>query len=126
MATPLVLVAEDDVDLSDLLRMTLEHDGLDVITVSDGNDVVPTCLDRKPDLLLLDLTLEGRHGLDVLRDLRAEEALGSLPVMVVTGHGRDAGIDDAMAAGATDWLGKPFTPADLTLRVTLLLSQVAT
>ncbi|HSV37850.1 MAG TPA: response regulator [Nocardioidaceae bacterium] len=125
MATPLVLVAEDDPDLCDLLQMTLEHQGAEVVTVSNGTEVVPACRARRPDLLLLDLSLEGRHGIDVLRDLRADEALSSLPVLVVTGHGRESGVDEAMAAGATDWLGKPFTPTDLTLRVTLLLSQVA-
>ena len=126
MDSALVLVAEDDPDLRDLLQMTLENQGLRVETVADGNAVVPACLEHRPDLLLLDLNLAGRHGVDVVRALRAEELLATLPVLVVTGLTREGGVDEALASGATDWLPKPFTPSELVLRVTLLLSQVST
>jgi two-component system response regulator MtrA len=125
MTSPLVVVAEDEPDLRDLFRIMLEHDGLRVHTVADGPSVVPACTAERPDLLLLDLTLPGLGGVAVTEALRAEPSLTRLPVLIITGLGRESGVDAAMAAGANDYLIKPFRPAELNRRVALLLGRAA-
>jgi two-component system phosphate regulon response regulator PhoB len=125
MGEPLVLIAEDDPDLGDLLQITLEHRGWRTTVVTDGTEVVDACLQHDPDLVLLDLTLPGLPGVEVLRTLRGHGDLQGLPVLVITGMSRESGVDEALAAGATDWLGKPFSPSALTTRVELLLSHVS-
>ena len=122
MTPPLVLLAEDDPDLSDLVAMMLEVDGVRVVAVGNGNDVLPTLALERPDLVLLDLTLPGKGGVEVVLELRA---ISDVPVLLITGFGREHGIDQALAAGATDFLMKPFRPADLRSRVASLMHRAA-
>ena len=118
MAAPLVLVVEDEPDLRDLFCLMLEQDGHRVIAVGEGRDVVDLATEHRPDLVMLDLTLPDVSGLDVLRSLRLES---QVPVLVVTGL---AG-NEALAAGATDYVLKPFRPAELIRRVSLLLEKAS-
>jgi len=122
MGTPLVLLAEDDPDLRDLIGLLLESDSLRVVAVGDGLDVLPACADERPDLVLLDLTLPGLDGVYVTRAIRAEPRLVEVPILLVTGLGRESGVDDGLAAGADDYLLKPFRPAELSRRVADLLN----
>lgn len=122
MTRPIVLLAEDDPDLSDLVAMMLEVDGVQVIAVGNGNDVLPALRLHHPDLVLLDLTLPGKDGVDVVRELRE---VTDVPVLIITGFGREQGVDQALAAGATDFLLKPFRPAELRNRVATLVHRVA-
>ena len=124
MGTPLVLLAEDDPDLRDLIGLLLESDSLRVVAVGDGLDVLTACADERPDLVLLDLTLPGLDGVDVTRAIRAEPHLVEVPILLVTGLGRESGVDDGLAAGADGYLLKPFRPAELSRRVADLLNGV--
>ncbi len=109
-----MLVVEDEPDLRDLFCLMLEQAGHRVIAVGDGSEVVDLATEHRPDLVVLDLTLPGLSGIDVLRSLRRES---QVPVLVVSG----LATHDALAAGATDYVLKPFRPAELLRRVGLLL-----
>lgn len=113
-----ILVIEDDPTLGNALQEFLTQQGYAVDWLKEGGQVVETIVGQHYDLLLLDLNLPGKSGLDVLRELRA--AAESLPVLILTA--RD-GVDDRVAgldSGADDYVTKPFELAELAARVRAL------
>jgi putative two-component system response regulator len=114
---PRVLVADDDPAMRALLRATLTRSGYGVDEVDNGAEVLVSLSRSLPDLLLLDVGMPGMDGLQVTRALRAHRELTLLPIILVTARGR---VEDKVAgldAGATDFITKPFEPAELLARV---------
>jgi two-component system KDP operon response regulator KdpE len=115
-----VLVVEDDAPLRRAIRMNLEGRQVDVVEASNGEEGVLVAADRRPDAVILDLTLPGIDGLAVLERLRS---FTDAPVIVVTGR-EDA--DDKLAAfdaGADDYVVKPFDPRELVARLNATLRR---
>jgi DNA-binding response OmpR family regulator len=120
---PRVLVVEDEPGILDFVRRGLEAAGFSVRTALDGIEGERLALKEHPDLVVLDLMLPGRAGLEILRSLRRERP--ALPVIVLTARGK---IEDRVAgldAGAVDYLSKPFSLAELVARVRAQLRVVA-
>jgi two-component system response regulator MprA len=119
-----ILVVDDKRELRDVLRRTLGENGFAVLTADDGESGLATALAQHPDLVILDVGLPGRDGLDVARALRARGFRA--PVLMLTAHtaipDRVAGFD----AGADDYLGKPFNYDELLARVRALLRRSRT
>ncbi|HEV8633623.1 MAG TPA: response regulator [Chloroflexota bacterium] len=115
----MVLVVDDEPSLRQLLSEVLVADlGVRVAAAADGCEALELARAEPPDLVLLDLRLPGVDGIDVLRQLRTDPATRSVPVIVVTAA--DAGhVEHAVAAGADDWIAKPFDLDDLCSRVAL-------
>jgi len=114
---PSILVAEDDVATRALLRATLERADYRVTEFQDGASALAEIMRRPPDVVLLDIGMPEMDGLEVTRALRAAPATALLPVILVTARGR---LDDKVAgldAGASDFITKPFEPAELLARV---------
>ena len=116
MAT--ILIVEDEVALSDVVRSHLEKQGHSVQQVFDGRDAI-ACIDRsRPDLVILDWLLPGLDGLSVCRELRRKHLM---PILMLTARGD---VEDRVAGlqvGADDYLGKPFSIVELAARVTSIL-----
>ena len=116
-----ILVAEDDAPLADFLRERLLLEEFTVQLASNGNDAQRLAADQCFDLVILDLDLPGRNGLDVLRNIRS--AKPDLPVVVVTASAlveeKVVGLD----AGADDYVGKPFAFAELAARIRAVLRR---
>jgi putative two-component system response regulator len=115
--SPSVVVAEDDVATRALLRVVLERAGYAVHLVENGSDALDEILRRPPDVALLDIGMPGLDGLEVTRRLRAVSTTALLPIILVTARGR---LEDKIAgldAGASDFVTKPFDPAELLARV---------
>jgi DNA-binding response OmpR family regulator len=121
-----ILIVDDDPDLVDLLVLTLESDGRRLISASDAESALALCRAERPDLVLLDWNLPGRSGPEICRDLRAEPdaKLRQIPVVLLTAE-TDAKRAEALSAGASDYVTKPFTPADIRARVRAWLSGSA-
>ncbi len=120
MAGPLILVIDDETNISDLARMYLSKEGFEVITADDGNAGVQMFRTRKPTLIVLDLMLPGIDGLEVCRQVRRES---SVPIIMLTARGDDVDRIVGLELGADDYLTKPFNPRELVARVKAVLRR---
>jgi cyclic di-GMP phosphodiesterase len=115
--SPSIVVAEDDMATRALLRVVLERAGYEVRQVDNGADALAEITREPPDVALLDIGMPELDGLEVTRRLRSEPATALLPIILVTARGR---LEDKVAgldAGASDFITKPFEPAELLARV---------
>jgi DNA-binding response OmpR family regulator len=87
----------------------------------DGETGLRLALSGRPDVTVVDVTLPGMSGIDLCRELRAGEGTASIPVVLVTGRSAEAEVRDGLAAGADDYVVKPFRTGDLVARIMALL-----
>jgi DNA-binding response OmpR family regulator len=116
-----VLVVEDDRDIRELLRRYLERAGHGVLTTASGAEALNLIAAGGIDLLLLDLGLPDVDGLDVLADARSQDP--PVPTVVLSARGTVAERIAGLQAGADDYVVKPFSPAEVVLRVTAVLGR---
>jgi two-component system response regulator MtrA len=117
----LILVADDDEDILALVKAVLERAGHEVAAVADGAEALAGVRARKPDLAILDITMPGLDGLEVLRRLRTDAATSALPIVLVSAQAQEADVALGFANGATAYVKKPFSPRELAARVAELL-----
>lgn len=118
-----IVVADDDQDVLDLVIFKLMGAGFDTVAVADGVAALKAIEDEPPKLAILDIAMPGMSGLDVLRRVRANEAIRDLDVILLSGRARDADVDTGFASGATDYVLKPFSPRELLDRVNAVLAR---
>jgi len=122
MATnPTVLIVEDEAAIGRLVRDYLVHEGFQAITAGDAATALQRVRSDRPDLLVLDLGLPDRNGLDVLREVRRA---GDLPVIILTARGDETDRIVGLELGADDYMVKPFSPKELVARVRAVLRRV--
>ncbi|CAM3075071.1 response regulator YycF [Paenibacillus sediminis] len=109
-----ILVVDDEQPIADILKFNLEKEGYNVICAFDGNTAVDLALSERPDLILLDLMLPGKDGMDVCREVRAQM---QTPIIMLTA--KDGEIDKVLGLelGADDYVTKPFSTRELIARV---------
>ncbi|WP_158789399.1 response regulator transcription factor [Granulicella sp. L46] len=120
-AKPTILIIEDDRKLSAALVSGIESAGYDVTTASSAEEGFFLVHSIRPQLLLLDLTLPQRNGLDILRQIRQEGI--DVRVLILTSHNTIEDRVQGLATGADDYLGKPFSFAELLARIDALLRR---
>ena len=120
-----ILVADDDVDIRELVEFKLSTLGHDVVSVADGAAAVEACQAQRPDLAVLDVMMPGVSGLDAIRAIRADPALADLPVILLTARAQESDVETGFDSGADDYITKPFSPRELASRVEALLSRSA-
>ncbi|HDZ46897.1 hypothetical protein LCGC14_0119960 [marine sediment metagenome] len=118
-----VLVVDDEPNIVLSLEFLMEQAGFEVVTAEDGEQALARVDDTQPDLLLLDISLPGISGFDVLERLRSQEATAQLPIIMLTAHGRDVEREKGMALGADDYITKPFSTQSLVEKVKALLNE---
>ena len=118
-----ILVVEDDIDIAALISHYLEKAGHRVDRVSSGTDVLPRVRRTPPDLVILDLMLPGLDGLVVCQAMRADPAIAGIPIIMLTARGEEADRVSGLELGADDYVTKPFSPKELSARVTALLRR---
>jgi two-component system, OmpR family, response regulator RpaA len=113
-----ILICEDEPALRELVRASLDG-GYEFAEASDGYVALQLARELAPDAMILDLMLPGLGGLDVLAEIRADERLAQMPVLVITAWSET--LEDLVAAGADDFLPKPFDPDQLKVKLDRLL-----
>lgn len=111
-----VLLADDDADIRDLVRFKLSQAGYAVSAVCDGPSAWASFQSDPPQLVLLDVQMPGMSGIDVLRRIR-ETGATEVPVVLLSARSRDSDVDAGLAAGATEYLVKPFSPRALLAQI---------
>ena len=119
-----ILLVEDDPDIRELVAYKLNRSGFEVIEAADGLAALQAARSRRPDAVVLDMGLPRLSGIDVCRELRAAPATAAVPIIMLTGAVRLQELEQAYAAGASDYLVKPFSPRELQRRVEAALVGV--
>lgn len=118
-----VLLIEDEPNIIEAIRFLLSRDGWSVHTHANGADAIDEVARVAPDLLVLDMMLPGRSGMDILRDLRASAATENLPVLMLTARGQSRDRDMAEKAGVSRFMTKPFSNAEVLDAVRELIGE---
>ena len=118
-----VLVADDDADIRDLVAFKLEQAGFEVVAVEDGHTALEQARDRHPTLAVLDVSMPGLSGIDVCRMLRADPATAGMLIIMLTARVQEQDVEGGFSAGADDYVTKPFSPRELVSRIQALLSR---
>ena len=122
MAT--ILVVEDDPDIANLIARYLQQAGHSVDQLRSGSDVLRRVKATPPDLLVLDIMLPGVDGLHICQALRTDPTTARVPIIMVTARGEESDRIAGLELGADDYVTKPFSPKELSARVTALLRRV--
>ena len=110
---PTILVVDDEPPILELVRYTLEDEQIRVLEADDGVKALETALAVRPDLILLDVQMPRLDGLEVCRRLRADASLAGTRIVMLTAAGQEADRARGLAAGADEYLTKPFSPLAL-------------
>jgi DNA-binding response OmpR family regulator len=116
----LIMVVEDEMKIARLVRDYLQHAGFEVIVTGQGDAALATARGTKPDLIVLDLGLPDRDGLDVTRELRRTS---NVPIVILTARGDESDRIVGLELGADDYMVKPFSPKELVARVRAVLRR---
>ena len=119
-----ILIVEDDLTVAEVVVDYLRHAGLEPRHALDGQSALEVAATWRPDLVVLDLMLPGVGGLEVCRQLReGRDPQGPLPVIMLTALGEESDRVRGLEGGADDYVTKPFSPRELTLRVQAVLRR---
>lgn len=118
-----ILVADDDVDIRELVEFKLSTLGHEVVAVADGAAAVAAVRRQRPDLAVLDVMMPGMSGLEAVRVIRNDPELSDLPVILLTARAQESDRETGFDSGADDYVTKPFSPRELAARVEALLSR---
>ncbi|MCE0731692.1 response regulator [Halomonas sp. G15] len=120
-----VLVVDDEPNIVLSLEFLMQQAGFEVVTAEDGESALARIEEGPPDLVLLDISLPGISGFDVLERLRGDPTHARLPIIMLTAHGREVEREKGLALGADDYVTKPFSTQALVEKVKSLLAEVS-
>jgi CheY-like chemotaxis protein len=112
-----VLIADDEPSVRLLVQATIESDGYRVLEATDGNEAWSLIQEYRPSLVLLDVRMPGRTGLEILREIKAKPDLVATKVILLTASAQESEINAGLVAGADFYLTKPFSPRDLLSKI---------
>ncbi|WP_396225045.1 response regulator [Gemmatimonas sp.] len=118
-----ILVVDDETEIVALVAYHLAKTGYRVSTASSGQDALELARRERPSLIVLDLMLPGMSGFDVLEQLRLDESMRDIAVIMLTARREEPDRIRGLSLGADDYLTKPFSPAELVLRVAAILRR---
>ena len=126
MMNELVAVVEDEDDIRALVTAALKKERFRVREHSDGRGLLVSLSTDRPDLLVLDVMLPDTDGFEICRRIRADKALSSIPIIILTARAEEADRILGLELGADDYVVKPFSPKELAARVKAVLRRAAT
>jgi len=120
-----ICVIEDEEDIAELIRFTLEQARFETLILHNGLQALEKIKAFKPDLILLDLMLPDADGLDICKSLKKDTQLSSIPVIMLTAKGTEMDRIVGFELGADDYIVKPFSTRELVLRIKAILSRLS-
>jgi DNA-binding response OmpR family regulator len=123
MSEPMILVAEDERDIRDLIVFTLQISGFRVVDVSNGEEAFKKATEIKPDLILMDVRMPKMTGYEACQALKRQESTKDIPVIFLSAKGQETEINTGLEMGAEDYFLKPFAPDELSQRVNKVLAK---
>jgi len=118
-----VLIVEDEEDIQTLLIYNLSKAGFVPIAVESGEEGLQSALEKRPDVIVLDLMLPGMDGLSVCRTLKSNDKTSDIPIIIASARGEESDIITGLEMGADDYITKPFSPKVLIARIKALLRR---
>lgn len=119
----LILVADDDEDILNLVCFRLEQVGYDVARASNGAEAVRLAEERRPALCVFDVQMPEMTGYEAIEHLRADEGLADVPIILLTASVQERDMARGYEVGADDYMRKPFNPRELQARIEKLLGR---
>jgi two-component system phosphate regulon response regulator PhoB len=124
MATPRIMVVEDEDSLATLLQYNLEKEGYEVALAGDGEEALVMVDERLPDLIVLDWMLPKISGIEVCRRLRQRNETRNVPILMLTARGEETDRIRGLDTGADDYVVKPFSMTELAARIRAVLRRL--
>lgn len=121
-----ILVAEDEPDIRELVAITLSYNGFEVVSAADGEEALAMADASKFDLIILDVRMPRMTGYEACRELRRRETTRETPIIFLSAKGQEFEVEEGLAAGADEYIIKPFAPNDLAQRVRARLGRQGT
>jgi DNA-binding response OmpR family regulator len=118
-----ILIAEDERDIRDLIMFTLTFAGHQVVAASNGEEAVSLAQKENPELILMDVRMPRMTGYEACKALKAIDDLRYTPVVFLSAKGQESEVQTGLEVGAVDYILKPFSPDQLTERVSSLLER---
>ncbi len=123
MSEPLILIAEDERDIRELIVFTLQISGFNVVQVPNGEEAVKKAVEMGPDLILMDVRMPKMTGYEACKVLKEQESTKDIPIVFLSAKGQEAEISTGLEMGAEEYFLKPFAPDELTERVNKILTK---
>jgi DNA-binding response OmpR family regulator len=120
---PVILIADDDEDILELVRLRLSRSGYETVLARNGAEALAAARERKPDVALLDVSMPAMNGYEVTAALKADPTTKDIPVILLTARAQTADVTKGFDAGADDYITKPFSPQALQIRVAAALGD---
>ncbi|HEX3620940.1 MAG TPA: response regulator [Acidimicrobiales bacterium] len=118
-----VLVIDDDPVILELLRVNFEIEGFDVVCASDGEEGLRLAQSEQPDIVISDIMMPRRDGLQLLNDLKAGPTTADLPVILLSAKAQKSEVQQGLDMGADDYITKPFDPLELIDRLNAVMTR---
>jgi len=118
-----ILIVDDDAFVRRPLEFILRGEGFEPATACDGEECLASVAADRPDLIVLDVMMPGRSGFEVCRVLKSDPDTSGIPILLLSARGQERDRDRGIAAGACDFLTKPYSPSDLVRRVREILGS---
>jgi DNA-binding response OmpR family regulator len=122
-----ILIAEDEKDIRELIKFSLSFAGFEVVTVSNGQELVDTvkAMETKPDLIMSDVRMPQKTGYEACAEIKKIPELQEIPVVFLSAKGQESEIQTGLNSGAYEYILKPFAPDELIKRVTDIVNRKA-
>jgi two-component system alkaline phosphatase synthesis response regulator PhoP len=118
-----ILIAEDEPDIRELIRLALQYNGYEVISASDGAEAVELARANSFDLIMLDVRMPRLTGYEACRQMRQMETTKEVPIIFLSAKGQEAEVDEGLEAGADRYILKPFAPIELANEIKQILAE---
>lgn len=119
-----ILVAEDERDIRELIAFTLGAVGHTIIQAGNGEEALQLVRETQPDLVMTDVRMPKLTGYEVCREIKNDDALKQIPVIILSAKGQDEEVDAGRGVGADDYILKPFAPLELASRIGEILKEL--